>query len=285
MKIEVIAGPTASGKTALALERAIEDTTVEIVNADASLLYKGFDIGTAKPTLAERSIVPHHLIDILEPTEVFSAAEYSGQARQHISEILSHGRRPIVVGGTGFYIDALFYGLSPIEAAPEQLELARKQYDNLLDEKGFDVLLKELEAIDLSLFKQIERERNPRRLQRAWEFYFATGTPLGEARLAQRDVFEYGPDFTILQPEREVLLQRIEQRIHHMIEAGWLEEVQQLLERGITTDMPAMKAIGYRTLVEVLRSEKELSTAIEEIIIQTRQYAKRQVTWFKRYQL
>jgi tRNA dimethylallyltransferase len=152
-----------------------------------------------------------------------------------------------------------------------------------MKQNGFDTMLERLKIIDPILYEQIFRERNPRRLERAWEFYYATGTPLGEARKKKPEPFELEPMFTVLEIERTELQKRIEARIDEMLAVGWLDEVKQLLASGITTDMPAMNAIGYRELAAVLRKEKMLSEAKEEILIRTRQYAKRQETWMKKY--
>ncbi len=283
MQIEVITGPTASGKTSVALVKARSDSRIEIVNADASLIYKGFDIGTAKPTIEERGEIPHHLIDILEPDQPYNAADYSDRARAVIREIIARDRQPVIVGGTGFYIDALFFGLATTDVDEQTLKQSRAEYESELDISGFDAMLEKLKPVDPVMFEQISRERNPRRLQRAWEFYLATGTPLGEARKVRSDAFEHTPIFTVLLPERNILHERIAARIDAMLDNGWLEELENLLATGITEEMPAMKAIGYKTLLEVLRSRKSIAVAREEILIQTRQYAKRQVTWMKKY--
>lgn len=282
-KIEVITGPTASGKTALAMQRAESDTNIEIVNADASLIYEGFDIGTAKPSKEILGRIPHHLIDILKPDVRFNAAEYGRLARNTIREVLANGKTPIIVGGTGFYIDALFFGIVSLEADAEKLDEARIKVANEMTEFGFDTMHEKLKAIDSDLYMQILRERNPRRLERAWEFYYATGIPLGEARKEKSEPFEFQPKFTVIKVEREELRKRIAERINLMLAAGWLKEVQQLLSNGVTTEMPAMNAIGYRDLVSVVRGETTLGKAREQIIIRTRQYAKRQETWMKRY--
>lgn len=267
----------------MALEKARGDKRIEIVNADASLLYKGFDIGTAKPSVEERTEIPHHLIDILEPSESYSAANYSESARDVIRKIITQDKIPLVVGGTGLYIDALFYGLATTDVDEESLLEARAEYERRLTAVGFDEMLSELKPIDPILYEQIDRERNPRRLQRAWEFFLATGTSLGEARQQRSDSFEYQPEFTVLLPEREELRIRIADRIDEMLQSGWMEEVRKLIESGVTDDIPAMKSIGYRILADVIRGKKELPVAREEIINQTRQYAKRQVTWMKKY--
>jgi tRNA dimethylallyltransferase len=281
--IEVICGPTASGKSALALERAKADPSIEIVNADASAIYIGFDIGTAKPTREEQAVAPHHLIDIVEPHIRFSAFEYSQLARTTIKDILDRGKKPLVVGGTGFYIDALFFGVVAGNASEEVIATARDRAAKEIEENGFDEMHLRLKAIDPDLWSQINRERNPMRLQRAWEYYYANGEPLGEARKKQPEVFEHAPIFTVLEPDREELWRRIEDRTDRLLNDGWIEEVRGLLAKGVTVDMPAMRAIGYQEIAQFLEGELSKSELREKIVIATRQYAKRQSTWFKRY--
>ncbi len=282
-KILVITGPTASGKTEVAEGLARSDPRIEIVNADASLLYRGFDIGTAKPKKEILAEIPHHLIDILEPNEQFSAAEYSKRAREVIREIISRGKTPVVVGGTGFYIDALFDGISYIEIPEEELSIARARAQREIAEKGFNAMHEQLRDIDLELYNQIQRERNPIRLERAWSHYYATGEPLGETRKRIPEPFEYSPQFTVLSFPRPELWQRIETRVDAMLSNGWFEEVRQLMQQGITREMPAMRAIGYRELYDVIEDKQTVEDARERIIFRTRQYAKRQVTWMKKY--
>jgi tRNA dimethylallyltransferase len=283
MKIEVITGPTASGKTTLALERAEANSDIEIVNADALLLYEGFDIGTAKPSKEIRSRIPHHLIDILKPDEQCNAGDYAKKARDIIRRIIANGKIPLVTGGTGFYIDALFFGIASHTVDEKKLTEAREIIAKEMNEFGFDAMHERLKEIDPELYIQIARERNPRRLERAWEFYYATGMPLGEARKEKAEPFELRPAFTLIEVRREELQKKIIERIDNMLKQGWLKEVEQLLERGVTTQMPGMNAIGYRELAEVLHGDKTIGQARDEIIIRTRQYAKRQVTWIKRY--
>jgi tRNA dimethylallyltransferase len=282
-KIQIITGPTASGKTALALEQAAQDPTIEIVNADSSSMYIGFDIGTAKPSKEERGRVTHHLFDILKPEIRFSAFEYSELARSTIRDVIARGKTPIVVGGTGFYIDALFFGLIPSAASDDQLHSARIRAEDEISELGFDAMHQRLKDIDPDLFSQINRERNPIRLQRAGEYYYANGEALGEARKNKTNPFEYEPEFTVIDPPREELWQRIEQRTEHLLEQGWVEEVRGLLKNGVTPDMPAMRAIGYNEIAQHLQGELSFEEMRERIIFATRQYAKRQSTWVKRY--
>lgn len=281
--ITVITGPTASGKTARALALAKEDPRIEIVNADASALYKGFDIGTAKPSPEEQRKVAHHLIDILEPHEMFSAADYSIHARALLRELIATGKNPIVVGGTGLYIDALFKGLLLRNASDDEMNVARQRATIEIEAEGFDAMHSKLETVDPILYKQIQRERNPIRLHRAWEYYYATGRALGEAREIIPQPFEYEPEYTVLQTDRPLLWQRIEERTDRLLAMGWTHEVKGLLERGVTVDAPAMRAIGYREIAGFLYGECDMKLLREKIVIATRQYAKRQVTWMKRY--
>lgn len=282
-RIEVITGPTASGKTALALSRAQADDSIEIVNADAFQVYRGFDIGTAKTSLATRKQIPHHLIDIADPQESYNAGQYAHDAREAIENILIRDKKPLVVGGSGLYIDALFYGISSLAIDEEAKGAAIRKYRSELQEEGFAVLHERLKDIDPDLYAQIAREQNPLRLERAWVHYYATGTPLGEAR-KDRHTFRHIPYFTVLLPEREELRARIADRVDAMLEAGWLGEVVALLKHGVTKDMQAMRAIGYKEVADLADGKLTLGQTREMIITQTRQYAKRQITWMKRYQ-
>jgi tRNA dimethylallyltransferase len=282
--IPVITGPTASGKTESALALARVNRRIEIVSADASLLYRGFDIGTAKPSKEILSEVPHHLIDILEPKEQCSAADYSTRARKAIREIVSRGNTPIVVGGTGLYIDALFDGLVQFDIGSEELAKAKERAKREIREEGFDGMHERLREIDPPLYLQIRRERNPIRLERAWMHYYATGEPLGESRKRTPKPFEFKPEYHVLDVPRLELWHRIEVRVDEMLARGWLREVQDLKHSGVTRDMPAMRAHGYRELSDVIQGTLSLQAARQSIIIQTRQYAKRQVTWMKKYE-
>jgi tRNA dimethylallyltransferase len=187
----------------------------------------------------------------------------------------------LVVGGTGFYIDALFRGLMTAEIDQEKLKEARRKFDAELAEHGFDEMHKRLRNVDPDLHAQIAREMNPIRLVRAWTHFYATGTPLGEARKQERDRFEFAPEFVILNPERKELWKRIEGRIDEMLRKGWLDEVRELNAFGVDREAPAMRAIGYTELLDVIENKTLLAKAREAIVIRTRQYAKRQVTWLR----
>ncbi|MEO6940402.1 MAG: tRNA (adenosine(37)-N6)-dimethylallyltransferase MiaA [Candidatus Kapaibacterium sp.] len=282
-EILVITGPTASGKTAFAFHLAKTDPSIEIVSADVQLLYRGFDIGTAKPSAEERARVLHHLIDILDPSESFSASEYSEQARRVIREILARKKTPVIVGGSGLYIDAIFHGILQSDTSSDAFTLARNRVKGEIATQGFERMHAKLKDVDPELYLQIAREMNPLRLQRAWEFYYATGKPLGQARKERTDAFEYKPRIHLIEPIREALKTRIENRIDEMLAAGWMNEVEGLRKNGVTVDMPSMRAIGYLELASVLEGQLSLEAAREKIIVRTRQYAKRQVTWMKRY--
>jgi tRNA dimethylallyltransferase len=282
-KIFVITGPTASGKTDYALKLAEQDPTIEIVNADAFLVYRGFDIGTAKPSQDEMQRVPHHLIDIREPHEEFNAADYSRLAREAIREIIARGNTPVVVGGTGLYIDALFNGLMEV---PQDLSDGRERARREIEQNGFEEMLRRLETIDPDLYQQTRREGNPLRLQRAWEHYYATGEALGKTRKENKpEAFEFAPEYRVMSVARPEIWKRIEQRVDRMIARGWPIEAERLMRKGVTRDMPAMRAIGYREMFDVADGHLPLAEARERIIVRTRQYAKRQVTWMKRYAL
>ena len=248
-KLLVITGPTASGKTDHALKLAEHDPSIEIVNADAFLVYRGFDIGTAKPSRDEMQRVPHHLIDIREPHEDFNAADYSRLARQSIREIIARGKTPVVVGGTGLYIDALFNGIMEV---PQDMTDGRERARRDIEQYGFEEMLRRLEPIDPDLYQQTRREGNPLRLQRAWEHYYATGEALGKTRKENKpEPFEFEPECKVMSVARPEIWRRIEQRVDRMISSSWLKEAEGLMG-GVTRDMPAMRAIGYREMFDVV---------------------------------
>jgi len=273
-----VVGPTATGKTALALALA-ERYGGEIVNADALQVYRGLDVGTAKPTAEERARVPHHLLDVVDPTERFSAGEFARRARAALAEIHGRGRPALVVGGSGFYLRALFSGLSPLPRADPAL---RRELRRRAREEGPEALHAELAAIDpeaASRLAAADLQRVVRALEivrlggRSWSEQTAA-RPLGHAPL---------PAVWIgLTLPRTVLYDRIEARVGRMLERGWVAEVERLLARGIEANAPAFQAIGYRQLVRHLRGERSLDRAVVEIVQATRRFAKRQLTWFRK---
>lgn len=276
--IPVILGPTAVGKSSVGLSLA-QWLGGEIVSADALQAYRGLDIGTAKPTAAERALVPHHLIDILDPDEDFSAGEFARRARQVIAEIEEREALPVVVGGSGLYIRALIDGLSEIPAVEPGL---RQRLRRRVEENGLEPLVEELRDLDPESVSQL-RPGDTHRVIRALEVVISTGVPLASWHADRPSL---GPPLEAvrigLTLERGLLYDRIAQRVHRMIEAGWLGEVEELLSRGLSPRLPAFQAIGYRQLAAHIAGELSLEEAIEETIRGTRRYAKRQLTWFRR---
>ncbi len=270
--IPVLAGPTATGKSSLAL-RLAERYGLEVVNADATLVYRGLDIGTAKPSREERARVPHHLVDVLEPSEAMSVVRYLELAEAAIAEVLARGRLPIVVGGTGYYIRALSEGLPEVPPPDPVLE---SRLWRELEARGFSDLYAELLRASPEDARRVGQ--NPRRLVRALSILHQTGAP--PARLPRRR-----PRFTykklILWPERARLLPVIQARARGQFAAGLVEEVKGLLERYPA--MPtALQTIGYKEVVRYLRGEFSLDEAIEADWRAVWRYAKRQYTWFRR---
>jgi tRNA dimethylallyltransferase len=272
MMVPVLAGPTASGKTALALELA-KSLPLEVISADAMMVYKGMDIGTAKPTSQEQTLVRHHLIDVIYPNQAFSVADYVKLAEAAIEDVRSRKKIPLLVGGTGFYIRALSEGLPTVPEADEQVQA---DLWKRLEKEGLDALLKELEGFSPT---DAERsERNPRRVVRALEIIKRTGqAPSTFPKTRPR--FAY--DKMILLPSLETLRPRIEARTEHMFSSGLIDEVIGLFR--IYPDLPTAKqAIGYKEAVDYLAGLKSLEQTKAEITLATTQYAKRQRTWFRK---
>ena len=277
-RLLAILGATATGKSSLAMEVA-GATGAEIVSADALQVYRGLDIGTAKPSAEDRARVPHHLVDILDPAQRFSAGEFARRALAAVAEIHGRGKAAIVAGGSGLYLRALFSGLAEIPAAPPEL---RRELTARLRGEGAAGLRSELEALDPETSRRLA-PADVHRTVRALEVVHATGRPLSSWL---RD----GPSSGALPPcaklgltlPRAVLYDRIEERVHAMVERGWPEEVSGLLAAGIATDAPALQAIGYSDWIRHLQSEVDRETTIAEIVRATRRYAKRQETWFRR---
>ena len=270
--IPVLAGPTASGKSDLAL-RLAQDAPVEIISADAMMVYRGMDIGTAKPTLAERRGAAHHLIDIVEPDEPFSVADYVERAEAAIADVLERGKLPFVVGGTGFYIRALSEGLPSVPPADAEVQA---ELWGRLEREGLDAL--EAELTSLSPEDSRRAQRNPRRVVRALEILRRTGrAPSSFANTVPR--FRY--DKAVLLPDVERLGERIALRTERMFEAGLTEEIRDLLER-YPARPTATQAIGYKEVVAYLEERCTLQEAKQAVTRATTRYAKRQRTWFRK---
>jgi tRNA dimethylallyltransferase len=271
-----LAGPTAVGKSEIAL-RLAEHIGGEIISVDSMQVYRGLDIGTAKPTEAERARVPHHLLDVCDLTEAFDAAQFIRLASQAVAEIQARGRTPIFCGGTGLYFKAYWSGLGEAPATEPALRAA-------LEAAPLADLLRELQERDPIAYEQIDRQ-NPRRVIRAVEVIRLTGKPFSEQRSAwetENLKFKIKNSFCFTRPAPE-LHARINARVDVMFQRGLVDETRALLQHGLAENKYALQAIGYRQVVEHLRGEHTLAETIELVKIRTRQFAKRQLTWFRRY--
>lgn len=280
-----LAGPTAVGKSALALALA-EKIGGEIISVDSMQVYRGLDIGTAKPSTAERARVPHHLIDVAGLDEMFDAAKFVALAREAVAAIESRRRVPIFCGGTGLYFKAYLEGLGDAPPSDERLR-AELEATPLTD------LLRELEQSDPAAFEAIDRN-NPRRVVRALEVIRLTGKPFSAQRARWGDAFDKQAadngsrgrtphQMTCLSRTAVDLHARINTRVDEMFAAGLVEETRQLLQRGLEQNKTALQAIGYRQVVEHLRGGRSLPGTIELVKTKTRQFAKRQMTWFRKH--
>jgi tRNA dimethylallyltransferase len=275
-KLLVICGPTASGKSDLAL-RLAQELNGEIINADSMQVYRGMDIGTAKPSVEERARMPHHLIDIIRPDQPFSAADFAEAADTAIRDISFRGKRPIVVGGTGLYIRSLLKGLVDSPAGTEEV---RQDLLSEARELGNQAMLEELRRVDPELAERIH-PNNLVRIIRALEVFRTTGIPLSRYQLEHSfSGRQYRSLQLGIQVERSLLYNRIDDRVNLMLEQGLLREVKELLNAGYEPGFKAMRAIGYKELIAHLSGEYDLNEAIRLIKRNTRHYAKRQLTWF-----
>ena len=279
-RILAVVGPTAGGKTALSIALA-ERLGGEIVSCDSMQLYRGMDVGTAKPTVEEMAGIPHHMIDILDPEQSYSCAEYATDARATIQDITSRGKLPILCGGTGLYLDGVLFGGS-FDDTPNDPAI-RARLDALGDEPGgADALYARLCEIDPDSAAAIHKN-NLKRVKRALEIYECCGTPKSVLDRASR---ERGMlyDATVIglrYHSRELLYSRIGQRVDLMMQDGLYEEVMRLQERGVfERSATAAQAIGYKELLGALRGVMSLEQALEDLKMATRRYAKRQLTWF-----
>ena len=280
----LIAGPTAVGKSEIAL-RLAGQLGGEIISVDSMQVYRGLDIGTAKPSPAERARVPHHLIDIRDLTESFDAAQFARLAHRAASEIQVRGRVPILCGGTGLYFKAFLDGLDEAPSADAKLRAE-------LEATPLGKLLKELRERDPAAYEKIDR-KNPRRVIRAVEVIRLTGQPFSEQRSrwgettgepgvgSSRRAVPTKTNFYCFMRTPADLHTRINARVDAMFVRGLVDETRELLKRGLAQNKTAMQAIGYRQVVEHLRGERSLTETIELVKIRTRQFAKRQLTWFR----
>ena len=274
-------GPTASGKTDLAI--ALRQTLpVEVISVDSALIYKGMDIGTAKPSQAELALAPHRLIDILDPAESYSAMNFRADALKEMADITASGRIPLLVGGTMLYYKALIEGLSPLPSADPNI---RAEIEQRAEQQGWSALHQELLKIDPVAGTRIN-PNDSQRINRALEVFYITGKTMTELTAEQGESLPYDVlQFAIAPQERAVLHERIEQRFHKMIALGFEEEVKKLYERpDLHIDLPSIRCVGYRQMWEYLQGDISLDEAIFKGICATRQLAKRQITWLRSWQ-
>ena len=277
-RLVVLIGPTAVGKTALSLALA-RRLDAEIISGDSMLFYRGFDIGTAKPTKEERAAVPHHFIDILAPEASFNVMDFQRLAREEIGRIAARGRLPLVVGGTGLYIKSLLEGYVFNETSGDRAY--REKLERLAQEKGKAFVHGLLQEADPEAAARLH-VNDFRRVVRALEVVSLGNEHISEQREAAGGELAYDAYVIGLWRERQALYARIEERVDAMLEAGLADEVHSLLAEGVPRDCPAMKGIGYREMLAYLAGSMDLPLAAEEIKKATRHFAKRQLTWFRK---
>ena len=276
----ILAGPTAVGKTSLSI-RLAKETGGEIISADSMQVYRHMDIGSAKITKEEMDGVSHYLVDVLEPEEEFNVVRFQQMAKEAAEKIWEKGKIPLVVGGTGFYIQALLYDIDFTENDGD--ESYRRQLEQKgSDEEGASELYEMLKTVDPKAAQEIH-PRNIKRIIRALEFYHQTGKKISEHNETQRQrESPYNYTYFVLTDERSRLYERIDRRVDLMMEQGLLDEVRYLKERGVRKDSTAMQGLGYKELYAYLEGEYPLDEAVRIIKRDTRHFAKRQLTWFKR---
>lgn len=273
-----IMGPTASGKTALSIALR-QRLPVELISVDSALIYRGMDIGTAKPSAEELALAPHRLIDIRDPAQSYSAADFRKDALKEMAEITAAGRIPLLVGGTMLYFKALLDGLSPLPSADPQV---REHIEQQAAELGWEALHQQLAEIDPVAAARIH-PNDPQRLSRALEVFLISGKTLTELTKISGETLPYRVhQFAIAPVSRELLHQRIELRFHQMLDAGFEAEARALFDRGdLHTDMPAIRCVGYRQMWSYLAGEIDYNEMVYRGICATRQLAKRQMTWLR----
>ncbi len=277
-KIVCVVGPTASGKTEFAIKLALEKNG-EIVSCDSMQIYRYMNIGTAKPSSDEMQGVPHHMLDFVDPKDSYSVADFVRDARVCIKDILLREKLPILCGGTGLYIDSI---INQIEFAEEKADpVYREELKLLAETEGVETVYRMLQETDPTAAAQIH-PNNLKRVIRALEIQKATGMTKTEADQRAKKEPLYDAEIYGMELEREDLYRRIDLRVDKMMEQGLLQEVEGLLRRGIPETATAMQAIGYKELVEYFNGNKSLQESVEKIKQESRRYAKRQLTWFRR---
>ena len=276
----VILGPTASGKSALSLALA-EHYDIEIISLDSALIYKGMDIGTAKPSKEELAICPHHLIDIVEPSVSYSAANFRNDCIRLVEEIKARQHLPVICGGTMMYYKALCDGLSPLPSTEPEV---RERVQKLADEKGWPYVHSLLKEYDLAAYERLA-PNDKQRVARALEVYYMTGRSMSSFYEAPKEPCPFSRVEVVLLPEnsdRTRLREQIKARFIKMLEVGLVEEVQALLRRGdVESNMPSLKSVGYRQVYQYLQGELSYDEMVDKAIIATARLAKHQMTWLR----
>mgnify|MGYP005760226237 FL=1 len=275
----ILTGPTAVGKTELSI-RLAKALDGEIISADSMQVYRRMDIGSAKVTREEMDGVPHHLIDVLEPQEEFNVAIFKNMAKKAVEEIYFRGKVPIVAGGTGFYIQALLYDIDFTENGEDKS--IRKELEDFAAEKGPQALHQLLEAVDPQAAREIHAN-NVKRVIRAIEYFRQTGEPISVHNERERcKSSPYNFLYYVLNTDRAILYERIDRRVDQMIQQGLVTEVESLRKEGCTRGMVSMQGLGYKEILAYLEGECSLKEAVTVLKRDTRHFAKRQLTWFKR---
>jgi tRNA dimethylallyltransferase len=277
-RLLVLVGPTAVGKTKLSLAAALQ-FGCEVISGDSMQVYRGMDIGTAKATPQEQAIVPHHMIDIHDPDYPFSVAEFQERARAWIEDIHGRGKLPYIVGGTGLYIESVCYDFQFGEGGSD--EPYRRELNEYADRHGEEALHDKLKAVDPVSAERIH-SNDRRRTIRALEVFRATGITMSEHLAGQKKESPYELCIVGLTMDRPLLYKRIEERIDLMIEEGLVGEVEGLLERGYSTELVSMQGLGYKEIAGFLKGSYDLPFAVELLKRNTRRFAKRQLSWFRR---
>ena len=274
-----IAGPTASGKTALSIALA-KELDGEIVSCDSMQVYRRMDIGTAKPTLEEMGGIPHHMLSVAEPWEDFSVGKYCQMASPIVDDIIARGKKAIIVGGTGLYMDALIRGNA---FAPVPSTGCREKLERLAEKEGISAVIEQLRAVDPESAERLHPS-DQKRIIRALEVYLETGETITAHNLKTQQIPpRYAPLwFALEDADRATLYSRIDRRVEVMLEQGLLAEIQALLQEGVPEKCTAMQAIGYKEFVDALRGRSSMETATALVQQSSRKYAKRQLTWFRR---
>ncbi|MCI8362506.1 MAG: tRNA (adenosine(37)-N6)-dimethylallyltransferase MiaA [Clostridia bacterium] len=277
-KVIIIGGPTASGKTSLSIELA-KKINGEIISADSMQIYKDMNIGTAKPEKEEMQGILHHMLDFVSPEERYSVADYNKQAKKAIKEILKKGKVPIVVGGTGLYIETLIYEIEFLNIETD-LEY-RKELEKIAEEKGLEYLYNKAQKIDKTAMEKISIN-DKKRILRVLELYHQTGKTKTQLDKESRKEPEYDYKLFAIDIDREILYDRINRRVDIMLEKGLVQEVENICEKY--NEFPtAMQGLGYKEVVEYLEGQATYEEMVEKIKTESRRYAKRQLTWFRKY--